>query len=423
MRQLEGPRQNELRSRDKRLPARVPAAALFPLAPFPMAALFPLAALTASSACKDEPSSETRQVQAATAASTCPAAGAVKRDVTLTKKCSPYRQPMGGIDVINGATLTIEAGVEIIFNPNDWLEVGAGGKPGRLIAKGTAEEPIVFTAAGSDTDRGWMGVWFHSGTLEGSVLSHAVVRRAGGLNPLEKPKLPLGCITLTGVKPGSLEIADVRTERCIHGGLRMTESQVRLGSLSFANMPVGFNVDAASAGQILQAALLSDVPQHVIRGGNVTGDARWLPQPVPYVVEGDVRVGGANSPKLTLAAGLELRFAKSRSLVVGEEQPGSLSAEGSAEAPVTLTSAKEPWGGVRFMSQTLEGSRLSYVKVGQTSGEAAVAVRSEPGRVEIRDSTFSENADDVLVGCGAKPKLASNRFGSKSGPSAEKPCK
>lgn len=353
-------------------------------------------------------------------------AGAVNRDLTLTKACSPYAQPYGGVDIVEGATLTIEAGVELRFMGSDWLEVGAAGKPGRLIAKGTPEEPIVFTSADPDPKQHWLGVWFHSGTLEGSVLSNVIVRRAGGLNRLARPNLLLGCVTLTGVERGALQISNLDLQDCINGGLRMTDSHARLSGISFSDMLVGLDVDALSAGQLTEPAAVRGVSHHAIRGGDVAADATWIAQSIPYVVQGDVRVAGEQHPVLTLKPGLELRFAKSAGLSVGGEAPGGLGAEGTADAPIRLTAAEADagWKGVRLMSHTEPGTRLSFVRVEQaTDGDAAISVHTEPGRVRIQDTSFDSNATDVLVGCGSKPALANNRYGAKAGLREQKPCK
>lgn len=65
---------------------------------------------------------------------------------------SPYTIE-GGIFVNDGATLTIESGVEIIFKTNDRMRIH-----GRLIARGTERQPILFTAV--DKEKGWGGIWW-----------------------------------------------------------------------------------------------------------------------------------------------------------------------------------------------------------------------------------------------------------------------
>lgn len=67
---------------------------------------------------------------------------------------SPY-QIQGSIQVPNGSTLTIDPGVEVVFQDNYQLQVN-----GRLLAIGTISDSIIFTAA--DTNSPWSGIRFPS---------------------------------------------------------------------------------------------------------------------------------------------------------------------------------------------------------------------------------------------------------------------
>jgi hypothetical protein len=50
-------------------------------------------------------------------------------------------------DTTNGVTLTIEPGVEVRFNQGVQLYIATnGGSKGALVAEGTEEAPILFTA-------------------------------------------------------------------------------------------------------------------------------------------------------------------------------------------------------------------------------------------------------------------------------------
>jgi hypothetical protein len=380
------------------------------------------------------PASDAPPAQSAPAASV-PACmkkgGIITRDTTLQKSCSPYVLD-AGIDVINGATLTIEAGVEVRFHDGDWLEIGATGRPGRLIARGTAEQPIVLTSDDGDITRpymagkppSWFGVWFHSGTLEGSVLTHAIIDQAGGVNAHIKPALSQGCITLTGVKPGVLELDQLQARNCLIGALVMSESRVKAGALSFEDSPAGFVVDADSAGAVITPATYRNVSQNVITGGAVREEGEWVPQDVPFVVTGSVVVGGASNPTLALSPGLELRFAPGAALEVGTRAPGALRAKGTARAPVTLTSAAPDarWGGLTFGAQTSESSSLDFVELSNTGGDAGVSVLTPPGRVTIKNSSFANNKSDVLVGCDARPTVSNARYRSPQGLTRKSPC-
>lgn len=91
------------------------------------------------------------------------------------------------------STLTIEAGVTIKFNDggaaNDYsLGLGASNGntpanifPVRLIAQGTAAQPIVLTSSSATPAAGdWTGLEWHGGPPDGNVMSHVHIEYAGG---------------------------------------------------------------------------------------------------------------------------------------------------------------------------------------------------------------------------------------------------
>jgi hypothetical protein len=355
---------------------------------------------------------------------TCTVKGRVDQDSIFRKACSPYIHPPGGLDVINGATLTIEAGVEIRFNDGDWLEVGAAGKPGRLIAKGTADEPIILTTSSPETPDTWLGVWFHSGTLPGSELSHAVVQHAGGDNRHSKPNLLMGCVTLTGVRQGALNLHDVRAEHCTNGGFRMASSEPALSRLSVADTEEGLVVDTTAVGLFAEPAVFERVSRNTIIGGTIGTSARWVAESIPFFVSGDIHVEGASGASLSLLPGVVLEFAGERGLKVGETEPGRLDAAGSAAEPIALRArdAAVPWGGVTFGAKTSPASRIVHASVSGTGADGAVVVRTEPARVELSHVSFSGNSTDVLVGCNSNPTLADNAHASAGGVQRESGC-
>jgi hypothetical protein len=91
--------------------------------------------------------------------------GPVTQDRTLYRAGGPYHITQD-IVVHAGATLTIEPGTELYFSPGSSLLVY-----GRLLAEGTAAQPIVFTGEGGAR---WGAIAFYS-TTEDNRIAHAVV--------------------------------------------------------------------------------------------------------------------------------------------------------------------------------------------------------------------------------------------------------
>lgn len=126
--------------------------------------------------------------------------GTILTDQTWTPAGSPYLVN-GPVFIRDAATLTLSPGTVVKFLPSD-----AAGRPGtlsfegsRLVARGTAASPIVFTSyfddtAGGDTDGGtgvpkrgdWPAVSFNAPTVEAatvvapSVITNTSFRYGGG---------------------------------------------------------------------------------------------------------------------------------------------------------------------------------------------------------------------------------------------------
>lgn len=114
----------------------------------------------------------------------------LQRDATMRALSVPYvvggdwGEPflVGGTDG-SLATLTIEAGVELRFQPNTGLRVlSPGGQPGgTLVAQGTADAPVVFTSNSATPQPGdWSNLWFETPMDGRTLLSHVEIAYAGG---------------------------------------------------------------------------------------------------------------------------------------------------------------------------------------------------------------------------------------------------
>ena len=120
--------------------------------------------------------------------------GLITVDETWTAAGNPYNV-ISTIQVVLGATLTIEAGVELRFGPCFGLSVGAQGA-GTLVVNGTEVAPVIFTSGdpfdippGIAEPGDWGNVFFLDEAVDalfvdgnyasGSKLEHVIIEYAG----------------------------------------------------------------------------------------------------------------------------------------------------------------------------------------------------------------------------------------------------
>ena len=112
--------------------------------------------------------------------------GPIFSDTTWTAANSPY-SATNSVQVMNGATLTIEPGVTVRFAQGKALAVN-----GQLLVHGTAENPVRFTGA-TLTPGFWGYIKFEADSTDatfdengvytgGSILQHAIVEYAGSVS-------------------------------------------------------------------------------------------------------------------------------------------------------------------------------------------------------------------------------------------------
>lgn len=101
----------------------------------------------------------------------------ITTDTTWTLANSPYHITVADLDIMPGATLTIEPGVQIWVDPKLHIHVWDGAS---LIAKGTPSQHIVFdryTDPVTGERKRWKKIWFHGSSS--SYLRYVEVLGAG----------------------------------------------------------------------------------------------------------------------------------------------------------------------------------------------------------------------------------------------------
>ena len=345
------------------------------------------------------------------AAGTAGPANAAGGAVDPTAKVTACPQSLGGSDkvhrviskdcgvvpvtedyYVDGGSLTLEAGSSLSFKDGAGLYVGTY-EAAKLVVQGTAEAPVVLTAAGDKAAGVWRGVAIQEHGAR-STIAGLVIEYAG--NDESALLVAAADVSVTGSKirearGTGLHIAD-------SGSLTaFTDNELKkLGNKTAISGP-------ATAIGGLGAGNRFDPEAHIlVRGVGVKKSATWVPAGAPLVISGEVYLDGdaGQTAKLVLAAGLELRFAEAGALVVGYYNPGALVVQGTAEAPVTFTAHDKReaggWGGLRVHGKgeaTIEQGVFEFGGRDEAAGVLAV----QGGALDLKASTFRSNKAGVSV--------------------------
>jgi hypothetical protein len=228
----------------------------------------------------------------------------------------------GWVGVGDKASLTIDAGVTLLFRGGERAGLWSNGK---VQANGTQQEPVVLTSwrdrsaggEGGAAPGDWGGFHLTNSLADETRIEHVEVRFAGANN--------VRCVQLKNASP--------------------TIDALTVGEC--ASYPL--SSDALSQPQ-LSGLALSDNPnanQWEIQESTLAERNQWAWSPLQSadgaqiirVVTGRVVV--EQEAALTLQSGLLLKFASNGGLIAR----GELSASGSADAPIILTSWRDPEGG------------------------------------------------------------------------------
>lgn len=336
--------------------------------------------------------------------------GNVFADRTLTKACSPYTIK-NDINVYGNATLTIERGVTVRFNPNTRLSIGQNG-PARLVAAGTAVEPIILTSSNSMPGAGdWAGIQFWANTMNGNGLSYLRLDYCGSNGD--------ACLLGNGVKPNRVTVDHVLFAHVGAGSdaiwQRDADSNFFISNCTFSDIPTlptqqyAISLYAPSF-QGIDSTNQFNGAMVQVTGGTVSYNMIWKNIGTVIAVVSDIKIEGAATPTLTVAAGSIFKFAPNTEISIGYNYPGRLILAGVPTSRITLMSlssnpAPGDWIGITLWPNS--SAVINYSNVSHAgSDNGAVSVKSNTNVLNMQNSNLSYSASyGIGVPCGSTANI------------------
>lgn len=273
----------------------------------------------------------------------------------------------GTVRIENNVVLTIEPGTVIKFDKDAEFDVGSSSY-GTVIAKGTADDPIIFTSNATVKAKGdWYGVYLYDGA-NNCEFEYCTFEYGGGYSVSD------GVMNLSET---NASFKNCTFSQSKYYGVHAEDAGFdAFSNNTFSNCdlnPIYIYpefVNEIGAGNVYDGGTI-DVEQGYLEK---TGTVVWSNQGIPYKILGTLNVGSPSGTILSIAPGTTLAFTHDAELGVGNNgEYGDLVCEGTSTDHVIFTSsAASPtngdWYGIYFYDGTGSASNFDYFDISYGGG-------------------------------------------------------
>ncbi len=324
---------------------------------------------------------------------------------TWNKMGFPYYMN-GSVTVVNGNTLTIEAGTQLLYVSDSYFNV-----EGALVANGTESQRIVFSSGHSSPNPGdWKYLGF-SNADAGTSLSWCEIKYAGSSN----------ANLFFNNGPNDFTVSNCYISNSQSSGVMLNDYYATPSCPTFSNCTItdnaGFGIDCAQGLSIPYIqdctitnnglysiyawasgvaritgnnVLTGNNPDGIFLNGGSTETTTWYNFGAPYYLNSNITI--ENGDTLTVEPGTEFKFV-SQSYI---EVQGTLIADGTPESHIVFTSASASpspgdWKFIYF-NNAEPNSRLDYCDIsygGNSQGN--LYFHNGPNEVTVSNSTISHS--------------------------------
>lgn len=269
----------------------------------------------------------------------------------------------------SGVNLTINPGATIKFANETGIEFAySTDEYASIIAKGTADEPILFTSNSTAPAAGdYKGLYFYGGAnnceFEYCTFEFAGYNEYHGSISIDNSSVKFLNCNFKDLKYSSIVLREEGAFTQFEGN---TFSNIEKNPIDIcAN-----HVHTIGANNTFNAAANTGILVSSYKDLDVQGEYTWLNHDAPYLIEGVLRIGAEGTGvNLTIEPGTTVNFLDDAEFQIAysDNQYATLIAEGTATDKIIFTSnspalAKGDWDGLYFY-KGVTGSSLKHCEI------------------------------------------------------------